>query len=139
MIKLRGHHLICLHFFQGEGYSKRFIVNLKGIIKNLERGNQLKGVKAKVVEGTDVVCEYCPHLKRNLCAYEPGAEQKIQSLDSLALKLLEIKKGDAVFWEKIKTRLPKILPKWQEFACLDCDWKKVCLPKVKSERYKWRN
>lgn len=124
MVKLRGHHLICLHFFKGEGYNKRFIDNLKGIVRNLE-----KGVKGKIIEGADAVCEYCPHLKRNLCTYELGAEQEIQSLDSLALKLLKIKKGDAVLWKKIKNKLSKILPKWQELACPDCDWEKVCFTK----------
>jgi len=124
MVKLRGHHLICLHFFKGEGYSKRFIVNLRGVVKNLETG-----VKAKVIKGADAVCEYCPYLKGNICTYEPGAEENIQSLDEMALKLLNVKKGDALLWEKIKSKLPKILPKWREFACLDCDWEKICFEK----------
>ncbi len=124
MIRLRGHHLICLHFFRGEGYSKRFVVNLGGIIKSLE-----KGVKTKVIEGADAVCDYCPHLKRKICVYEPGAEEEIKSLDKMALKLLNAKKGDALLWGGIKRKLPKILPKWREFACLGCNWKEVCFMK----------
>lgn len=125
MIKLRGHHFICLHFFKGEGYSKRFVDNLKGILNNLE-----KGVKAKVIEGADAVCAYCPHLKINICIYKPDYEKEIELLDKMALKLLNLKKGDALLWKKIKTKIPKILSKWQEFACLSCDWKEVCFTSI---------
>jgi hypothetical protein len=125
MIKLRGHHLICLHFFEGEGYSKKFISNLKGIIKNLENDT-----KTKIVDGADAVCAYCPHLKTNICIYKPGYEKEIEALDKMALKLLNLKKGDALLWRKIKSKISKILPKWQEFACFSCDWRKVCFTKL---------
>ncbi len=131
MIKLRGHHLICLHFFKGEGYSKRFINNLKGIVKSLENDT-----KARIVDGADDVCSYCPHLQTNFrfadsrtkraCIYRPGYEKEIAALDKMALKLLNLKKGDALLWKKIKVEIPGILPKWREFTCLSCDWAKVC-------------
>ena len=32
MAKLRGHHLICLHFYEGEGYDEPFIKSLEKVI-----------------------------------------------------------------------------------------------------------
>ncbi len=127
MIKLRGHHLVCLQFFEGKGYSKRFIDNLKGIIKNLE-----DDIKTEVVSGADNVCSYCPYQNRvkRVCIYQPGYEKEIAALDKMALKLLNLKKGDALLWKKIKMKIPKILPKWREFACLSCDWAKVCFKEL---------
>ncbi|HDL01563.1 MAG TPA: DUF1284 domain-containing protein, partial [candidate division Zixibacteria bacterium] len=31
MVRLRAHHLICLHFYRGEGYSEGFIENLETV------------------------------------------------------------------------------------------------------------
>jgi len=52
--KLRGHHLICLNFFKGEGYSEDFISNIHSVIgeDNIE-----------IVQGPDDVCAWCPYLK----------------------------------------------------------------------------
>jgi hypothetical protein len=119
-VKLRGHHLICLNFFQGEGYSKEFVINLKSVLKKAKENMAL------VVEGADDVCFFCPHLKKGRCSYKPQAEKEIKRLDELALKLLKIRKGDLVNFNKISSFLPQILSFWKEKACLDCDWKKVC-------------
>lgn len=124
MVKLRGHHLICLHFFKGEGYSEKFIDNLAQVIQNLEKDKFFE-----VIKGADDVCSACPYLKGNVCIYGAEGENEIRVLDNEALKLLKLGKGDKLNWKQVKTKIPKILPKWQEFACLDCDWKEVCFTK----------
>jgi len=45
--KLRGHHLICLNFFRGEGYSEDFIKNIYSVMKK---------EKVEIVKGADDVC-----------------------------------------------------------------------------------
>jgi len=118
--KLRGHHLICLNFFQGEGYSKEFVDNLKSVLKKAKENLIL------VVEEADDVCLFCPHLKEGRCDYKPQAEEEIKRLDELALKLLNVKKGELVNFNEISFLLPQILNIWKKEACSGCDWKKVC-------------
>lgn len=119
-VELRGHHLICLNFFQGEGYSKEFVDNLKSVLKKAKENAVL------VVEGADNVCLFCPYLIRGECNYKPQAEKEIKRLDELALKLLNIKKGELISFNEISSSLPQILSLWKKEACSDCDWKKVC-------------
>lgn len=57
MVKLRGHHLICLHFFKGEGYSKAFVENLREVVKRAENRT------LEIVTGGDDVCAACPELQ----------------------------------------------------------------------------
>ena len=40
-LKFRGHHLICLYFFSGEGYNNTYIDNLK-IVMNRVKNNELE-------------------------------------------------------------------------------------------------
>lgn len=132
-IALRGHHLICLHFFQGEGYGQAFTKNLNQVLKKLKKS------KGFVVEGTDEVCLSCPHLKENECRYQADSNEEIEYLDKLALRLLNLKPGDAFSFKKIKSQLPRIIEEWERKACLDCHWGYVCLPiigQLKSQQEK---
>ncbi len=36
MLYLRGHHLICLHFFPGYGYDASFVESLRNVLKRAE-------------------------------------------------------------------------------------------------------
>lgn len=115
--KLRGHHLICLKFFRGEGYSEDFIKNIYAVIgrKHIE-----------IVEGPDEVCARCPYLKGNKCSSSEYTDEKILFQDKEALKLLGFKPGGIVDWHIISARLPQILEKWKVQFCMDCGYRKVC-------------
>jgi len=116
MVKLRGHHLICLCFFKGEGYSENFI---KKIYKALSED-------VEVVDGLDDICIECPYLLNNECHYKEGSDEEIRKLDELALYLLKVSKGDILSWDEIRKRVEKILTKWRELSCRNCDWLTVC-------------
>ncbi len=64
VIKLRGHHLVCLHFFKGEGYNPEYIENLREILRRAEAGEEIE-----VSSGVDDVCRMCPNLKGEICFY----------------------------------------------------------------------
>ncbi len=119
MVILRGHHLICLHFFNGEGYDKVFIDNLRDILKRIDKE------EIKITHGPDDVCKCCPHLKDNICHYDKDAEEEVREMDNEALQLLNIDK-DSVHWGEIKNKLPLIFSQWHDRSCLDCVWLKVC-------------
>ncbi len=117
MHKLRGHHLICLHFFKGRGYDEEFIENIKRILKNIS--------KIEVVEGPDDVCKCCPY-NIGVCNYSPDSEKEVRELDSFALKLLKFEVGDVIDWDNLKQKLPFIVEEWRNKACKDCDWRNTC-------------
>jgi hypothetical protein len=119
MRSLRGHHLICLHFFQGEGYDRPFVQHLRRVLAEVSR----RGVR--IVEGVDDVCQACPHIKERECAYKKG-EAEIRRLDELALALLKVRHGEEIEWGALWSRLGGVFLEWKSKACSNCDWRSVC-------------
>lgn len=120
MPALRGHHLICLQFFEGEGYSPEFVGNLRKVLKSAE-------VRAIDIRRTaDDVCELCPHLNNMRCRYSEDAEEEITEMDEKALSLLNISAEARVQWNEIKQRTPEVFPVWYEVYCARCSWKAAC-------------
>uniref|UniRef100_A0A7J2TIP2 DUF1284 domain-containing protein n=1 Tax=Archaeoglobus fulgidus TaxID=2234 RepID=A0A7J2TIP2_ARCFL len=117
MHKLRGHHLICLHFFKGMGYDDRFVENIKRILESID--------EVEIVDGIDDVCKFCPH-NAGFCNYSPDSEKEVRELDRFALELLGFNVGDSVKWKDIKSRIPKLIEEWRIFACKECEWRNVC-------------
>uniref|UniRef100_A0A7C3MAJ9 DUF1284 domain-containing protein n=1 Tax=Archaeoglobus fulgidus TaxID=2234 RepID=A0A7C3MAJ9_ARCFL len=115
--KLRGHHLICLHFFMGKGYDEVFVENTKRILENTG--------EVEVVDGIDDVCKSCPH-NAGFCNYKPDSEKEVRRIDSFSLKLLNLKVGDTVKWDDLRVKIPLVIREWQKFACKDCDWRDIC-------------
>ena len=124
-MRLRAHHLVCLHFFKGEGYTPEYVENLKNLMK------KVRGEKIEVILGADDVCKPCPFLNDDVCG---KGEESIAELDFLAMKLLEIKPGDLVEWEQTEKRLPEIIGIWKKYACFDCEYKSIC-----SQNEKWQD
>jgi hypothetical protein len=50
-VRLRGHHLLCLLTYKGEGYSPAFVANLDRIAARLAAGEAVQ-----IVDGPDDVC-----------------------------------------------------------------------------------
>ena len=115
-VELRGHHLMCLHFFAGEGYSPAFAANLARALAVAESAGVV------VVTGADAVCSPCPGLVGTVCE----SEGEVQRLDGLALRLLHLTPGDVVVWDDVRDRLPDVLEAWYAGACDGCSWLSVC-------------
>ncbi|HWR59934.1 MAG TPA: DUF1284 domain-containing protein [Thermodesulfovibrionales bacterium] len=118
--ELRGHHLICLHFFNGKGYSPEFIKNLRAVLR------AAAGSGVKVSQGADDVCRACPSLNDGKCMYDEHADEEIQEMDAFALKLLKEAPGGKTEWHLIRERVPGIFPLWKERYCKKCSWEKAC-------------
>ncbi|MDP2992563.1 MAG: DUF1284 domain-containing protein [Deltaproteobacteria bacterium] len=117
---LRGHHLICLYFFAGEGYAAEFIENLRSTL------NAAKSEPIEICAGADDICGKCPYLKDGLCRYNKNAEEEIKKMDNAALRLLKLTPGTQIKWSGIEERLPEIFFEWHKSYCGDCDWKIAC-------------
>lgn len=117
---LRGHHLICLHFFNGEGYDEVFIKNLRDTLERASEG------KIMISSGADDVCAACSYLKENRCGYSENADMEILEMDNKALALLGLSCGDRVGWDTVKNNIPSIFRKWFSLYCRECDWRGAC-------------
>jgi len=117
---LRGHHLICLHFFRGEGYNKSFIDNLKKIIDLAEKETVTISI------GADDVCRHCDYLKQGRCESSDNADKVIQKMDIKALALLGHSDGNKVNWAELKDEVRSIFSDWYFQYCTECEWRKAC-------------
>ena len=123
-MRLRGHHLVCLHFFRGEGYSPEFVQGLAGLIRRAEAGEPVV-----VACGPDDVCSACPYLAGERCAHTEASEAEVREMDEAALGLLGLSCGQEVSWAGVRDRLPGVLPEWRGRYCVSCQW--AC-PEVRS-------
>ncbi len=122
LARLRGHHLICLQFYRGEGYDEKFVKNLEAVLSRVEKEGAL------IVEGADDICSACPYLVDGKCRYSEGSDEEIKYLDVLALNLLDLSPESIVKWKDVKKRIENlgVLEIWMKEACSNCDWRKVC-------------
>ncbi len=123
--RLRGHHLICLQFFRGEGYSDEFVANLTAVLDSLESGGAL------LVAGADDVCRACPSLSPNgeCASVDSGGEAEIARIDALAAQVLGVAVGETVSLAEAARRLrdePAAAAAWRAEACAGCAWESVC-------------
>jgi hypothetical protein len=124
-IKLRGHHLVCLHFFKGEGYNSKFLENLEDLLGEVEKGDEVE-----ICSGPDDICKKCPYLIRDRCLYDEDAEEEIREMDRKALRLLRLRVNGKVTWKSLRDKIPQIIHEWSKNYCEECDWKKVCITKL---------
>ncbi|MFH0811156.1 MAG: DUF1284 domain-containing protein [Pseudomonadota bacterium] len=120
-MRLRGHHLICLHFYHGEGYDAEFVSHLSVLLGRAEIGEAVL-----VVEGPDEVCGICPWFNGQICEHSAGAEAEIRDMDATAMRLLNVAPGDSVAWPALQEHLPEILSPWRERYCRSCGWQAAC-------------
>jgi hypothetical protein len=124
-LSLRGHHLICLQFFRGEGYTDQFVKNLLIVL------DQATHQDALVVMGIDDVCVACPELGSDAqCASkDAGGEEEVALLDELALSVLEVGVGEQLTLAEARERLEANavgVGLWRARACDGCAWESVC-------------
>ncbi len=120
MPRLRGHHLICLHFFRGEGYDAEFVKNLDTVLK------ETASDPIKIVLGPDDVCGRCPHNTNDRCLYNEHADKEIREMDQKALDLLKFDRDAEIGWGEIREGLPAVFAQWYASYCTSCGWKKAC-------------
>jgi hypothetical protein len=129
-IKLRGHHLVCLHFFKGEGYAHNYRENIREILERAEAGEDID-----VASGADDVCRICPKLNGGICLHTEDAEAVVREMDMTALALLGLRTKESVLWSNIQKKLSEIIPEWSGKYCRMCDWRSVCEKQDKFLRF----
>lgn len=121
VLRFRGHHLVCLHFYRGAGYDRIFVEKLTDLVRRAEAGEEIQ-----VVAGADDVCRNCPYLAGERCAHKEGADPEILALDETARSFLGVKPGDKVLWRNLKTMVAAAPAEWFARFCEGCDWRGLC-------------
>jgi uncharacterized protein len=102
-VRLRGHTLLCLQGFRGEGYSTEFIANMAAIHRMLTDHPE---VLVEVLASTDAVCEACPHRHPSGCMLNgERSEEEMIEQDHEVLQRLGLKVGDRLRWYDILARI----------------------------------
>ena len=123
-IRLRGHHLLCMLTFVGEGYSPRFVANYAKIIRRMRAGEPVL-----IVQGPDDICaplltEDAPH-----CHRDSVLERDRLALESAgALLGWRLEAGSEVIVdEAMLKRMQRGFASGElRLACSGCEWSGLC-------------
>ncbi len=102
-IRLRGHTLLCLQGFRGEGYSREFVENMASVHRTLIDDPE---TRVEVLASPDAVCGACPHQQTSGCTLNSvRSEEEMQDQDRVVLQKLGLEVGDRVRWRDILERI----------------------------------
>ncbi len=120
MYKLRPHHLLCLHFFRGSGYSLQFVEHMARMVEAM-----IENPLVELVAGADQVCVACPH-RVGVSGCE--SQDKVMAYDRRVLEKCQLSIGTQLHWQDFLQRITdKILaPGYLTQVCCGCQWIEIC-------------
>jgi uncharacterized protein len=121
LARLRGHHLICLFFFEGDIEQDVFELGRQRVLGQCEASEPVQ-----IVERADDLCLSCRHLAGVRCTLNSSADTEIACLDRVALEGLGISVGENLSWSDIASRVIDIPGKWFSRFCDGCEWSGQC-------------
>jgi hypothetical protein len=102
-IQIRGHSLLCLQGFQGEGYNQEFVANMARIHELLK---QHADTPVQVTAEPDQICAACPNLSSSGCSLRrPGFEEEITAQDRKVIQLMGLRPGQTLTWHEVLDRI----------------------------------
>jgi hypothetical protein len=125
-VRLRGHHLLCLLTYRGEGYSPAFVANLDRITARLAAGEE-----ALLVDGPDDVCRPLVEAQRDAahCGLARVRERDRQALAALAGRLgRPLAPGERLVLDPatVAGLRAAFAAGTIRAACAGCEWDGVC-------------
>lgn len=137
MLKLRPHHINCLFFYRGMGYSEAFVERMSQIEKELFLRPY---TEIEFVVGCDVVCECCPNKQMD---HTCKSEKRIVKLDENTLAYYELEIGKRYDFQFIKEQIYKNFdPHKFEAICKGCEWYRqgVCsVEHIESQKVRFKD
>lgn len=123
MLRLRPHHINCLFFYRGMGYSEAFVEKMNAVEKALLRDHN---TQIELISGCDVLCESCPHQEDH---HRCKSDDKVLKLDANILGAYKLEVHTPYTFEFIKENIYKHFNSQKfESICSACEWYKqgVC-------------
>lgn len=123
-IRIRAHHILCMHGFQGLGYNKEFTANMAQIIEEI-RKNPSSFIE--IIVGVDSICENCPHKTSQGICNKESEFNNISDMDSKILQKLDIKEGSILSSSIIQSLAMNLSRQTVNKICGNCSWRNHCL------------
>jgi uncharacterized protein len=102
-VRLRGHTLLCMQGFPGEGYNAEFVKNMAAIRRTLTDNPESW---VEVLASPDTVCAACPHQHPYGCVLNGArSEEEMIDQDQVVLQRLGLKVGGRIRWQQILERI----------------------------------
>lgn len=102
-VRLRGHTLLCMQGFRGEGYNAEFVKNMTAIHRTLTDHPESW---VEVLASPDTVCAACPHQQPSGCMLNGArSEEEMNDQDHVVLQRLGLKVGRRIRWQQILERI----------------------------------
>jgi uncharacterized protein len=124
VIRLRGHHLLCLQTYKGLGYSPRFIAGMDAVAARLNAGEPVK-----IVDGPDDICAGWADDPANHCREPDAAVRDARALAAFSSLLARPMAVGASLPEAAR----RIAEARTAFAagtirqgCAGCPWMQTC-------------
>ncbi|HEY3376337.1 MAG TPA: DUF1284 domain-containing protein [Armatimonadota bacterium] len=113
VIKLRGHHLLCVFGFRGYGYSAEFVREMARIVLAL----RAPGTRVEIVAGVDDICCACPKRASGACA-RPESPRDRAVLAVLALPVGHVAAAATLF----RSIARRVSGQQLTELCASCSW-----------------
>lgn len=119
-LRVRGHHLLCMLGFRGEGYSDPFIANMRRVVAAFSAEPP---PLVQLLAEPDDICVPCPYLSDGACTAEDGADEKTRTMDTAVLDVLGLRAGTLANPEVLLALLRQRMdPEKQACICAGCRW-----------------
>ncbi|MGQ0667893.1 MAG: DUF1284 domain-containing protein [Nitrospiraceae bacterium] len=120
-IRLRGHTLLCLQGFRGEGYSPEFVSNMAVIHQALTTDPNRQ---IEVIASPDAVCGACPHRQLSGCTLNgERSEEAMVEQDREVMRRLGLTAGDRLRWGDLLERIQNsVSGEDLPLICGGCRW-----------------
>ena len=131
IMKIRGHHLLCIQSFKGFGYNEHFIDNMHKIISAIKKS---KDLVLHIVAECDDICSYCPHITsekfaNRKCAKDKNSEIELRELDLNVLDKFNLDIGTLInareVYKLIREEINKDTNTFK--ICGSCRWIEICI------------
>jgi len=120
-INIRAHHLLCMKYFKGKGYSPEFVSNFYKVIKSLENNPIIR-----ITNGVDIICSACPRSKEKRCVEKDSSfEGEMTEKDNKVIRYLGIELNAGIKIKKARNLVDQNLEKLKEI-CEGCEWLEYC-------------
>ena len=115
--RIRAHHGMCLHFFQGKGYSGEFVENMAKMKEILEENPGII-----LMDSPDDLCAACPNRLTETCS------EKASRYDREVLGRCGLTAGARLSWREFSRKVSEhvLRPEKREEICGDCQWSSLC-------------